>query len=69
MKSGEILVLFLLLPIVTEAGIFDFFSGIFDNDDVRPFDSKGEQNQKSLICDTFKSVIEKFGLYVYIVRV
>ncbi|XP_057175561.1 torsin-1A-like isoform X2 [Triplophysa rosa] len=40
MKSEKILVLFVLLPIVTvETGVFDFFSGIFDNDKLRPFNS------------------------------
>ncbi|XP_057219206.1 torsin-1B-like [Triplophysa rosa] len=42
MKSGRIFVLFLMLPIVTvETGVFDFFSGFFDNDKLRPFNSKG----------------------------
>ncbi|KAA0706421.1 Torsin-1A Dystonia 1 protein [Triplophysa tibetana] len=39
MKSVEIFVLFLLLPIV-ETGVFDFFSGLFDNDKLLPFDSE-----------------------------
>lgn len=47
-----------------ETGVFNFFSGLFDNYNLQPLILQVNKTKYSLIFDIFKSVTDKFELYV-----